>query len=99
RIVASREHTWRISMSWRTKRGQRSGVHGAKSINDGVPFTLSLWCGEQKRQDESHEPLENGLDVTSSFSLSRTSRRLQNDRRQDIQRRYDQPCRSGRDRD
>jgi len=25
-----------------------------------------LPCGEQKRQDESHEPLENGLDVTSS---------------------------------
>ena len=36
RMVAIRGHTWRICMSWRTKRGQRSAVHGAKCINDGV---------------------------------------------------------------
>jgi hypothetical protein len=35
------------------KRGQRSGVHGAKCINDRIPFILSLLCGEQKGQNPS----------------------------------------------
>jgi hypothetical protein len=30
RMVAIRAHTWRICMSWRAKRGQRSEVHGPK---------------------------------------------------------------------
>src|ERR1700751_2262316 len=60
-------------------------------------FVVAMWSA--KAQNPAREPLETGLDITSSFSLARTSRRLQNDRRQDIQRRHDQPCRSGRDRD
>ena len=51
RMVAIRGHTWRICVNWRRKRRQRSAVHRAKRINDGVPFTLSLLCGEQKRQN------------------------------------------------
>src|SRR4029450_11098527 len=50
RMVAIRGHTWRICMRWRTKRGQRSGVHGAKCTNDGVRsyhFVIAVWRAKE----------------------------------------------------
>ena len=57
-MVAIRGHTWRICVNWRRKRRQRSAVHRAKRINDGVPFTLSLLSGEQNRQNRDWRVLD-----------------------------------------
>jgi hypothetical protein len=62
RMVAIRGHIWRICMSWRTKRGQRSAVHGAKCINDRVRSLCH--CRVESRRQRP-------VDVADAFQVTR----------------------------
>ena len=63
RMVAIRGHIWRICMSWRTKRGQRSAVHGAKCINDRVRSLCH--CRVESRRQRP-------VDVADAFQVTPT---------------------------
>src|SRR5437762_3161607 len=63
RMVAIRGHIWRICMSWRTKRGQRSAVHGAKCINDRVRSLCH--CRVESRRQQP-------VDVADAFQVTPT---------------------------